>query len=84
MLFHARLDIAVPRGMDPEVRADLFERDRSYLARAEGVRRLQAVGEQVEFLLIEAADHEQVHTWLAERPLARFATITLTAVTAPR
>lgn len=77
MLFHVRTEFCLPKGLDPEVRADLVERDRAYVA---AWRRVVAAGESTEFALIDAATPDELHAVLSERPLARFATPTVTAV----
>lgn len=71
--FHCQVQIDLPAGMDPEVRADLLARDQDYLLslRKEEtlVQVLNAVGRPVEFLVFEVRDHAQLHDLFAGRPL---------------
>ncbi|GAB3944981.1 muconolactone Delta-isomerase family protein [Corynebacterium tapiri] len=79
MFFHIRTEVDLPP-LDPEVRADLLERDRAYTA---GWTLTHAVGANIEFALIDAPDAEALHALLNSRPVAAYARTEVTAVRAP-
>lgn len=85
--FHCRIRIELPPGMDPEVRADLLERDRLHIAglRENGplLHEWRAAGERLEFLVLESADSGELHELLAGRPLFPFLQAEVTALRSP-
>lgn len=85
--FHCRIRIDLPAGMDPEVRADLLERDRLHLAglRDTGVlaHDWRAVGERTEFLVLESSDPGELHEVLVGRPLFPYLRVEVTALRSP-
>lgn len=77
MIFHVYTEWRLPGAMDPEVRADLLERDRTHVA---GWTRWVAAGGSADFSLIDADTHDDLQRLLGNRPLAPYARTTVTAV----
>lgn len=82
-MFHVRTEARIPLDLDPEVRADLLQRDRDHLAEhlvRRGATIHRAVGAHLDFMLIEASDAASLHTFLVQRPVARYARVEITAL----
>lgn len=86
MLFHVRMDVAVPPTLDPEVRADLLAREK---ARALELQRAgtwvhlwRVVGHYSNVSVFEVPDGTALHDLLWSLPLFPYMTIEVTALTA--
>ncbi|MDQ3155311.1 MAG: muconolactone Delta-isomerase [Actinomycetota bacterium] len=82
MLFHVRMDVAIPHDLDPGVRADLVARERE---RALEIQRSGAwpqlwrvVGEYANISVFETASNDELHDLLSSLPLFPFMTIRVT------
>lgn len=83
MIFHVRTEVQLPADLDPEVRADLLQRDHDHLA-AHGIPVHRAVGRALDFSLIDAPDAATAHDLVGGRPVARYARVEITAVRSAR
>jgi muconolactone D-isomerase len=82
MLFHVRMDVHLPHGLEPAHRADLVNRERSYsqeLQRTGKWRHLwRVVGEYSNISIFEVEDNDELHALLSGLPLFPFMKITVT------
>ncbi len=82
MLFHVRMDVELPIGMDPAERGDLLEREKAYsqeLQRAGKWPHLwRIVGEYANYSIIDAASNEELHEMLSALPLFPYMSIEVT------
>lgn len=82
-MFHVRTATHLPQNLDPEVRADLLQRDRNYVAdhlAEQSATVHRAVGAQVDFMLIDVPDAASLDSLLSQRPVARYARVDVTAL----
>ncbi|PWJ54143.1 muconolactone D-isomerase [Quadrisphaera granulorum] len=86
MLFHVRMDVAIPHDLDPALRADLLARER---ARALELQRQgvwvhlwRVVGRYSNISVFEVPDGGALHDLLWSLPLFPYMTIEVTALTA--
>ena len=82
MLFHVRMDVELPIGMDPAERGDLLGREKAYsqeLQRAGKWPHLwRIVGEYANYSIIDAASNEELHEMLSALPLFPYMSIEVT------
>lgn len=70
MRFHITTTITLPPDLDPEVRADLLERDRAWRAE-HGVE--QEVGGRRDFVVVDKPDAAELDAFLKHRPARWYA-----------
>jgi muconolactone D-isomerase len=79
MLFAVRMDVALPQGMDPDVRTDTLAREKAYsqnLQRAgEWVSIWRCVGQYSNLSIFDVPDNERLHEILWNLPLFAYMTI---------
>ncbi|MFE0427131.1 muconolactone Delta-isomerase [Streptomyces sp. NPDC058953] len=82
MLFAVRMDVAIPAGLDPAVRADLVAREKAYCRELQeaGVWRhiWRCAGQYANLSVFEVADNETLHRVLWDLPLFPYLTIEVT------
>ncbi|MBD0022288.1 muconolactone Delta-isomerase [Gordonia pseudamarae] len=82
MLFHVRMDVDIPRDLDPEVRADTVAREKAYsqdLQRAGTWPHIwRIVGEYSNYSIFDVTDNDELHALLSGLPLFPYMTITVT------
>lgn len=73
MLFHVRLDVHIPDGMDPGVRAETVAREKAYsqdLQRSGAWKHIwRIVGQYSNYSIFEVEDNERLHEILFNLPL---------------
>ncbi|WP_109474071.1 muconolactone Delta-isomerase [Ornithinimicrobium cavernae] len=82
MLYAVKMDVAIPRDLDPEVRADIVAREKAYsheLQRAgEWVHIWRIAGQYSNLSIFDVADNERLHEVLWNLPLFPFMTMEVT------
>jgi muconolactone D-isomerase len=85
VLFHVRMDVAVPRDLDPAERTDLLAREK---ARALELQRAgtwvhlwRVVGAYSNVSIFDVASADELHEILWNLPLFPFMTVQVTALT---
>lgn len=82
MLFHVRMDVAIPHDLDPDVRADLVarERDRALELQRSGVwpQLWRIVGEYANISIFDVASNDELHDLLQSLPLFPYLTVKVT------
>lgn len=82
MLFHVRMDVNLPHGMDPETRKDLLKREAAYSGgfQQNGVwlELWRVVGKYSNISIINADSNDHLHEILSGLPLYPFMTIDVT------
>lgn len=85
MLFQVRMDVHLPRDLDPEVRADTLAREKAYsqeLQRGgEWVHLWRIVGEYANISIFEVESNARLHELLSGLPLFEFMTMQVTPLT---
>lgn len=86
MLFHVRMDVAIPHDLDSATRADLVAREK---ARAEEIQCTGAwpelwriVGEYANISIFDVEDNDALHTLLSSLPLFPYMKIKVTPLAA--
>lgn len=73
MLYHIRMDVNLPPDMDPEERADLLAREKSYSQKLQREGKWPHIwriaGEYANFSVLDVADHDELHALLSGLPL---------------
>lgn len=82
MLFHVRMDVAIPHDLDPEVRVELLASEK---ARAEEIQRAgkwpelwRVVGEYANISIFDVESADELHDLLSSLPLFGFMKIKVT------
>lgn len=82
MLFHVRMDVAIPYDLDPEVRVELLASEK---ARAEEIQRSgkwpelwRVVGEYANISIFDVESPDELHDLLSSLPLFGFMKIKVT------
>ena len=82
MLFHVRMDVTIPDGLDADTRADVVARERAYsqdLQRSGEWRHIwRIVGEYSNVSVFDVADNERMHEILSNLPLFPYMQIKVT------
>jgi muconolactone D-isomerase len=82
MLFHVRMDVRLPHGLDPEVRADVVAREKAYaqeLQRSGTWRHLwRIVGEYSNFSVFDVASNDELQEILSGLPLFPYMDVKVT------
>jgi muconolactone D-isomerase len=82
MLFHVRMDVQLPHGLDPEQRAALLAREKTYsqeLQRAGKWPHLwRIVGEYANFSIFDVESNDELHQLLSRLPLFPYLRIHVT------
>jgi muconolactone D-isomerase len=82
MLFHVRMDVALPPDLDPVVRADLVarEKERAQELQRSGVwpQLWRVVGEYANISIFDVSSNDELHDLLTSLPLFPFMTIRVT------
>ena len=82
MLFAVRMDVAIPRDLDPDERAETLAREKAYsqdLQRnGEWVSIWRLVGQYSNLSIFDVADNERLHEILWNLPLFPYMTIDVT------
>ena len=73
MLFHVRMDVRLPAGMDPDERADVLAREKAY---SQGLQRSgkwphlwRVVGEYANVSIFDVASNDELHELVSRLPL---------------
>ena len=84
MLFHVRMDVAIPHDLDPDERARLLaaEKERALELQRSGawVHLWRVVGQYSNVSVFDVGSAEELHDILWNLPLFPFMTITVTAL----
>jgi muconolactone D-isomerase len=84
MLFHVRMDVAIPHDLDPDERARLLaaEKERALELQRSGawVHLWRVVGQYSNVSVLDVGSAEELHDILWNLPLFPFMTITVTAL----
>lgn len=79
MIYMVRMDVALPKDMNPEVRADLLAREKAYsqdLQRAGKWRHIWRIaGAYANFSVFDVESNEELHALISGLPLFPFMTI---------
>ena len=82
MLFHVRMDVRIPRDLDPGTRAEVVARERAYsqeLQRAGKWPHLwRIVGEYANVSIFDVDSNDELHDLLSNLPLFPYMAITVT------
>jgi muconolactone D-isomerase len=82
MLFHVRMDVRIPHGLDPEVRQETIAREKAYsqeLQRAGKWPHIwRVVGEYSNYSIFDVASNDELHGLLSELPLFPYMKIRVT------
>jgi muconolactone D-isomerase len=85
MLFHVRMDVAVPHDLDPEMRAELVAREK---ARAQELQQVgtwvhlwRIVGKYSNISIFDVESSDALHEILWSLPLFPYMTVEVTALT---
>jgi len=82
MLFHVRMDVAIPHDLDPAVRAELVAREKEQaleIQRSGAWPQLwRVVGEYANISVFDVASNDELHELLSSLPLFPFMTIGVT------
>ncbi|MFB6961479.1 muconolactone Delta-isomerase [Streptomyces sp. NPDC056309] len=82
MLFAVRMNVDIPRDLDPEVRGDLVAREKAYCHElqksGEWVHIWRCVGQYANISVFDVADNEALHHILWNLPLFPYMTIEVT------
>jgi muconolactone D-isomerase len=85
MLFHVRMDVAIPRDLDPDERARLLtaEKERALELQRSGtwVHLWRVVGQYSNVSVFDVDSGDELHDILWNLPLFPFMTIAVTALT---
>ena len=86
MLFHVRMDVRIPRDLDPGSRAEVVARERAYsqeLQRAGKWPHLwRIVGEYANVSIFDVDSNDELHDLLSNLPLFPYMDITVTPLAA--
>lgn len=81
MLFHVRMDVSIPRDLDPDEVTGIIARERAYsqaLQQSGKWRHIwRIVGEYANYSVFDVKDNDELHEILSGLPLFRFMTITV-------
>jgi muconolactone D-isomerase len=84
MLFHVAMDVAIPRDLDPDVRADLVAREKAY---SQDLQRQgkwphiwRVVGKYSNVSIFDVDSTDELHELLWNLPLFPYMTIEVTAL----
>ena len=84
-LFHVRMDVHIPRDLDPQVRKDTLAREKVYsqeLQRSGNWRELwRIVGQYSNISIFDVESGDELHELLSGLPLFPFMDIEVTALT---
>ena len=84
-LFHVRMDVKIPRDLDPEVRADTVAREKAYsqdLQRSGKWRELwRIVGQYSNISIFDVESADELHDLLSGLPLFPYMDIEVMALT---
>ena len=82
MLFHVRMDVAIPHDLDPARRAEIVAREKAYaqeLQQAGTWRHIwRVVGEYANISIFDVESNEELHGLLSGLPLFPYMTIKVT------
>lgn len=82
MLFAVRMDVEIPLGLDPGVRADLVAREKAYCQElqmsGEWVHIWRCVGHYANISVFDVADNEALHRVLWNLPLFPYMKVDVT------
>ncbi|MDN5917107.1 MAG: muconolactone Delta-isomerase [Pseudonocardia sp.] len=85
MLFHVRMDVAIPRDLDPDVRATTVAKEK---ARALEIQRSgkwphiwRVVGQYSNISIFDVGSADELHELLWSLPLFEFMTVTIAPLT---
>jgi muconolactone D-isomerase len=82
MLFHVRMDVALPHDVDVAIRADLLARERDRAAEIQRSGRWpqlwRVVGEYANISIFDVESNDELHELLSSLPLFPFMTIRVT------
>ena len=82
MLFHVRMDVAIPHDLDPARRAEIVAREKAYaqeLQQAGQWRHIwRVVGEYANISIFNVDSNEELHELLSGLPLFPYMTIKVT------
>ncbi len=86
MLFHVRLDVALPHDLDAKVRDDLSARERQRVRELQQsgawVHLWRIAGRRSSMAILDVASPEELHELLASLPLYPYLDLTVTALAA--
>ena len=86
MLYLVRMDVNLPVDMDPEFRADLLAREKTYsqeLQRSDcWVNLWRVVGEYANYSVFDVSDNDELHGMLSGLPLFPYMDIKVTPLAA--
>jgi muconolactone D-isomerase len=84
MLYHVRMDVRLPPGLDPEVRDGLISREKAYSQQLQRDGKWPEIwriaGEYANFSVFDVADHDELHRILSGLPLFPYLDIQVTAL----
>ncbi|CAD1796225.1 muconolactone delta-isomerase [Xanthomonas arboricola pv. juglandis] len=82
MLFQVRMDVSIPQGLDPQVRAETLAKERAYsqeLQRKGKWRHIWRIaGEYANYSVFDVDSNEELHEILFGLPLFPYMRITVT------
>lgn len=85
MLFHVRMDVAIPRDLDPDVRAETVAKEKALALEIQRSGRWphiwRVVGQYSNISIFDVESNTELHELLGSLPLFPFMTITVTPLT---
>lgn len=82
MLYHVRMDVRIPPGLDPEVRAELVAREKDYCQQLQRSGKWphiwRIVGEYANFSVFDVDSNDELHQILSALPLFGYLDIEVT------
>ncbi len=82
MLFHVRMDVAIPHDLDPDRRAEIVAREKTYSQELQQAGKWlhlwRIVGEYANISIFNADSNDELHELLNGLPLFPYMTITVT------
>lgn len=84
MLFHVRMDVAIPHDLDPARRAEIVAREKAYSQELQQAGKWpqlwRVVGEYANVSIFNVDSNDELHDILNGLPLFPYMTITVTAL----
>jgi len=82
MLFHVRMDVAIPHDLDPDRRAEIVAREKAYSQELQQAGKWlhlwRVVGEYANVSIFDVDSNDELHDLLSNLPLFPYMAITVT------
>ena len=85
MLFHVRMDVAIPHDLDPDVRAETVKKEKALALEIQRSGKWshiwRVVGQYSNISIFDVESNAELHEILGSLPLFPYMTVTVTALT---